>query len=454
MLTVKKLFLLLLLFCGATLRGESQSTLLEDYVALGLENNLALKQENLSIQESLASLRQAKGLFKPSVSFDASYTLADGGRTIDVPIGDLLNPVYGSLNQLSGSESFPTNLPNASEQLFPNDFHDTRFQFKQPLFNTSIYYNYKAKETLISVAEAQRDVYERELIKEIRKGYYAYLQTLAVLHIYDSTETVLNELIQVNRVLVVNNKATKDILYSAEFELSDLYEKRSEAVRQNNVAKTYFNFLLNRDLSDSILVDNSLNPIISDDYNNLSLLQELAVDNRKEIKQVERAKEATGYVVKLNEKSRLPEIGLGGAIGYQGFGYEFDSNQDYALLQFNLSLPLFEGSQKKARIQKSKVSLAKIELQERELKQSIKLQVVDAYHNLQAAQSKVISRAAAARSAEESFKIIKRKYEESQVLLVEFLDARTKYTNSQIDLAIANYDLLIKEEELKRSLSL
>jgi len=80
--------------------------------------------------------------------------------------------------------------------------------------------------------------------------------------------------------------------------------------------------------------------------------------------------------------------------------------------------------------------------------------VVDAHRNIQAARSTVIANEAAAKSAGESFKIIKRKYEENQVILVEYLDARTKFTNSQIGLVIANYDLLIREAELQRTLSL
>jgi hypothetical protein len=32
-----------------------------------------------------------------------SYTLAAGGRTIELPIGDLLNDVYSSLENLTGS---------------------------------------------------------------------------------------------------------------------------------------------------------------------------------------------------------------------------------------------------------------------------------------------------------------------------------------------------------------
>ena len=140
--------------------------------------------------------------------------------------------------------------------------------------------------------------------------------------------------------------------------------------------------------------------------------------------------------------------------GYQGFGYRFDGNQDYSLLQFNLEIPIFNGFQNNSRIQQSKIEVQKTKARYEELQQQIRVQVVDGYHNLQAARSTVIAREAAATSASESFRIIKRKYEENQVILVEYLEARTNFTNSQIGLVIANYDLLIREAELRRILSL
>ncbi|UII31167.1 TolC family protein [Fulvivirga ulvae] len=440
------------LYVGIVVPALSQS-ILDDYVAIGKENNLALKQEDFMLSKSIEALREAKGLFMPSVYFNASYTLANGGRTIDIPIGDLLNPVYATLNGLTNSQDFPTDMPNASEQLLPNKFHDTRLEFRLPIFNTDIYYNYKAKSSLISVQQAQRDTYEKELEKEIKTGYYQYLQTLEVLNIYDSTETVLKELVKVNESLVKNNKATSDAVYNAQYELSDLYSKKAEAYRQHQLAKSYFNFLLNRELSDSIYTDPEI-ILFAKTTDEPESLQEQAIQNREELRQVQYGIEASQYIVKLNKGSKLPNLSVGGAAGFQGFGYDFDSKQDYRLLQFNLSVPLYTGKRNDSKIQQATIEVDRMHAREQELRQQIRVQVADAYRNLQAAQSMVDARAAGAKSAAESFKIIKRKYEESKVILVEYLDARTKFTNSQISLAIAQYNVLIREAELQRVLAL
>ena len=68
------------------------SALMEGYVQEGLQNNLALKQEGLEISRVTESLNQARALFYPRVAFNPTYSLAAGGRRLEFPVGDLLNP--------------------------------------------------------------------------------------------------------------------------------------------------------------------------------------------------------------------------------------------------------------------------------------------------------------------------------------------------------------------------
>ena len=60
---------------GSTLGGSTlaaQSRTLDEYVALGLRQNLGLKQEELAVQRSGAALREARGLFLPTATINAS----------------------------------------------------------------------------------------------------------------------------------------------------------------------------------------------------------------------------------------------------------------------------------------------------------------------------------------------------------------------------------------------
>jgi len=61
-----------------------------------LAANLELDGADAGVAQRLAALDQARALYLPSLDFSARYTRANGGRTIQFPVGDLLNPVYAT----------------------------------------------------------------------------------------------------------------------------------------------------------------------------------------------------------------------------------------------------------------------------------------------------------------------------------------------------------------------
>jgi outer membrane protein TolC len=429
------------------------SAILDHYVAMGIERNTALQEQVLDVESSLESLRQAKGLFLPQISLNSSYMWAQGGRGIEIPVGDLINPIYRNLNTLNDQNQFPTNLANEEFQLLPDNFHDTRIEMRQPIFNAEIYHNYRLKGSLVDIEDSKRQTYQQELIKELKIGYYQYLRALSVERIYQNTRLLLQELLRVNRSLVENHKATIDAVYRAEFEISEIDSKLAQATKTVSVSGSYFNFLLNRDLNTPIEIDSNL--VLTQDYvRDVIELQELALERRSELDQLEYAIESETHLLNLHRGQKLPNLSLGAQAGYQGFGYDFSDNQDYALLSINLEIPLFNGFQNNSRVQQSKIALNKLQLQQQNLENQIKLEVIETTRNFQAARASYESAIAAARSARKNFDIVSRKYQENLVLLVEFLDARTKYTNSQTSQAIAYYQLLISEAQLERATSL
>src|SRR5687768_18561568 len=100
---MKKLFITLLLF---RVIGAYAQTSLDNYIKTALSNNETIRQQQFLLTKSLYALKEAKSLFLPSVGFNATYTLADGGRTVDILVGDLVNPVYRTLNQLTVTANF------------------------------------------------------------------------------------------------------------------------------------------------------------------------------------------------------------------------------------------------------------------------------------------------------------------------------------------------------------
>ncbi|MDW3651785.1 MAG: TolC family protein [Bacteroidia bacterium] len=437
---------LFLCLWGSGIALQAQSPVLNEYIQLGLQNNRSLQTQQLSYEKSKAALREAKGMFMPYLSFNATYSLAGGGRSLDFPVGDLLNPINATLNQLTETNAFPTTIENVNEQFAPNNFQETKLRMIQPLYNPALGINRKAKEAQIEVQANQRDAFKQELVRDIRLAYFSWLQTQEVLNIYKESESLIKEIIRVNRSLVRNEKATPVVISRSEFELSKIRKDKSLAEAQSQTARAYFNFLLNRPLETEIKKDE----VVKEEEILLSMdqLSEQALNNRIEIAQLKSAQKAQEQALNLNESAGIPRLNLVADGGFQGFGYDF-GNQGYWLALVSLEWDLFTGNQRKARIQQSKLDQRSLQIREQELNSQIQLQVRQNWYELEAAKSRIKSDTQGLRAAKESFRLTQKLYKENKASLLELLDARTQFTQSQLTLTLDTYSLLSKQAELQ-----
>ena len=140
--------------------------------------------------------------------------------------------------------------------------------------------------------------------------------------------------------------------------------------------------------------------------------------------------------------------------GTRGRRFRFGGDEDYQLLQVNLTIPLFQGLQRKHKVEEARISLRQSETRLEEVRQQIRLQVIQAHENLRAAREHLAAKESKHRSAGKTFEIIEKKYREGQVLLIDFMDAQTNYLNARLEVSIAVYRLKQEEAAFQRTLSL
>ena len=154
--------------------------------------NEALQAKNFQLQQAEAALLEARALYLPTIGFGTQYTLAAGGRAIDFPVGDLLNPVYSTLNSLTNSQQFPS-LENQSIQFLPNNFYDARIRIQQAIYNPDLAINRSAKMSQIELQNLEIKAYKRQLSREIMNAYFQWQQAEQAITIYQEADTLLME---------------------------------------------------------------------------------------------------------------------------------------------------------------------------------------------------------------------------------------------------------------------
>ena len=441
-----KSFLIIFIFFGRIL--FAQGDLLNEYVKYGLESNLALNQQKISLEQSIQSLKEARGMFFPSINIDARYSRAGGGRIIDFPVGDLLNPVYQTLNQMLGQQRFPQ-IENETIDFLREEEHDTKIRLIQPIFQPAIYYNYKAKSYEKDLHEAELNVFKRQLTAEIKSAYFNYLKAIKVVDIYNKTKLLLIENLRISNKLFHAKTVTKDVIYRAKSELSSLQQQLMVAQNQQKLAQSYFNFLLNKPLTSVITIEENMQ-LPGKQELTFEMAQTNALENREELVQLKNAIYATDNGISAQRSNYFPGLTAVLDYGFEGKKYDFGKDNDYWMASMVLQWNLFNGFQDQAKVEYAALEKKKLESKLNELKQQIGLQVRQSFDNLYAAKMKVEVAGQQLNTSKESFKIINKKYEQGMSSYIEFLDARTNFTNSEINRILAQYDYFIKHAEFEK----
>ncbi len=433
----------------------SQSSLhsgevLDRYVLQALDSNLALKQADFNYEKSITALKEAGGLFLPSATIEARYSRAEGGRVIEFPIGDMLNPIYQTLNFLTGFPAFPTNLPNEEFQFFREREHDTKIRVVQPVFQPKIYYNYKIQKQLSDIENASRNAYARHLVADVKTAYYNYLTAIQVVELANRTHILLQENLRISESLFHNDKVTIDAVYRARTELSRLEQRRAEATKLYNLSQAYFNFLLNRALDTPIDVEDVSVPVKNAPFNREQAEQN-ALQHREELVQLSAAIDAQRNGVKLTRSNFLPGLSVVFDYGYQGEEYNFTKDYDYWMASGVLSWNLFNGGQDKAKIQRAKLEQARLETQRMYVQKQILLDVLTAYEDVRVVTESLEAAENELKSAEETFNIVRKKWQQGMAAHIEFLDAQNTFTQAELNSIIKNYDYFIKQAKLEKA---
>lgn len=427
--------------------AESHRRILDEYVKIGLENNLALKEKQIGVEKARLSLREARRLYLPAITFQSDYSLATGGRKIDLPLGDLLNGAYSTLNQLTESNKFKS-IENQKVSLLPSKNQDTRFRITAPLINYEIRYANQINKEAINEKRAELAIYKRELIRDIKIAYYSYQQSLKIINVYKNAGRLLQENLRHTETLVKNGVALKTNLLKVQGQILKNTSYLIEAENKSKVAANYFNFLINNSPGTTILIDSTIYLENSEQYS--KELQTSTLE-REEITRMKSIISESAILVRNAKSGRIPQLGFFLDAGIQGSNFRINSDHAYALGGLQLKWSIYNGSKNSGKVKQAKCDLNILQLKLVETERRIQIENIEKNLELKSAVEK--SRASKSRQelSTEFYRITTLQYRQGQAQAIELLDAFTQMLNSQIDYQIDITNILIKQADIERA---
>ena len=425
--------------------AAGQSAVLDHYVEEALRVNPGLLQQQLIESERMLGVELASASRRPTVDLRTDYLLSAGGRSIDIPIGSLLNPLNQTVNGLTGSERLPTQLENVQTRFIPSNFYDSRVEVRLPLLQPLIAREEALRSTQVIAARAETATLANRLRYQVAELYYAYLQSVTGLETVDSSRQLLLELRRVNQVLVDNDRITRDAVYRTEAELAALDGQSATLLQQRNVARAALNRLLARDLDTPLRTDTNLlrqTPVTFPEVTGI----------RPELRQLDAGLTTLTQQEALERAGGLPTLGLQLQAGAQGFADGSFEDHPYATLGVGLSWSLYDGRKRQLRAEQIRVQREGLARQREDTEGAIALEVYQARQRIVSEEASMVAATAGIRASREAFRILLRRYRNDQALLVEYLDARTRLTTAELEYNLAYYRLLQARAALRFAL--
>ncbi len=430
----------------------------EALIEQAMAENLALRSQGVDVELALARLREARSYYQPRVDFVARYTRAEGGRTIDLPIGDLMNPAYDALNQLLAAQGQTRNFPqvsNASIPLLRGHEQETKLMVVQPLYRPEITRGVKARRLDWESREAQLAAFRRELRYQVEVAYYHWVQAEFVAKILDSAAGVTAEALRVNRSLYAVDKVTEDRVLRAEADELEIQQQRLDAERDRKLARSCLNFLLNRPLGTPVALPTN-DELAGYVYavTEISIQSVVAgVDQREELLALRKAIDAALSAEGVERARRYPTLALAAEGGLQGENYRTGHGYNYGMASLVAQVNLWDGKAATVRQRQARLERSKLEIQLNQTKQQLELEAERATDEWRAA-------VAACRTAERrrvasarAFEIVSRREREGMASQLSFLDVRSEFTRAELNFEIVRQRLLIAVASLDRTMA-
>jgi len=432
-------------------------------VAESLERNAEMKGVQATVAQRVAALDAARAHYLPAIDFQMRYTRAEGGREIDLPVGDLLNPVYSTLNQLLEAAGKPGQFPqidNQSIALLRPQETDTALRLTQPLFDLRIGAGVRGREAELRAQTEAMQAFRSRLSRDVRQAYYRWLRARQSAVILDVTVELAEANLKVNESLERNGKITRDLVLRAEADLLEVQQARLAVQHGVRLAQAYVNVLRNMPM-DATLAETEVADADVDDARlrlaqdtgtstlALAALQELAAHRRSELTRLDAALAAAKAGEDLVKARFTPQLALAVDAGAQGEDFKYGSDAGYVMASLVVRFNAFNGNADVAALEEARALSARLRAAREQAALGIGVEVLDALQIFDVAYVSMRTAEKRVAAAEGAFAISEKKRDLGQINQTEFIDARRSVTDARLNRNITRFGALSQLAELE-----
>jgi outer membrane protein TolC len=408
------------LFSVAAVGAETLKLSVKDAVSMALENNNQIKAASFTSQAATQGIQSANSRYLPAVSLEETLVASNS------PINTFMMKL--DEGRFTNNDFQISNLNN------PSAAHDfkTALTIQQPLFVPSLS---PMKE--LAVKDAQKSGFQLEAARQgiAFQVFHTYLEVQKAAARLGATDKAVADARENMRLATVRTSAgvglRSDELRSRTH-LSMVEQQLISAQNSLTLARMKLAMLIGlpeeNTFEVSALLDSVTVPAMSDQIVSEALL------NRVEIKQSNTDLEKSDAALRLARSEYLPTVGAFASYQLNAKDAPFTSDNDAWTAGVSLKWNIFDGfrtnSERKRALSGQSAAREMLESATKDIKYQLKESYVrrdEAGKHLEVARNSV-------QDAEETVRLLSKRYENSLATMVELLDAQTALNQARANL--------------------
>ncbi len=454
-------FIFVLLFTAVVEAQDTENAFtIQQCIDYAKEHNESLRVAQMEREIAKGTIGETRALGLPQVN--ANIGIQHNINIQTSFIQDFISPAtYGILFQEELLERRELDEPSTFEAQFgvPNS-GNAAISVSQLIFNGSYFVGLEAARALKELRQKEYVKSEIELVENVTKAYYLVLISKENLNLIARNYERINKLYNETSAMYDAGFAEKIDVARLEIQRNNL---RTNLATSTELLKVSLSTLK---VQMGMPVDQPLKLVDDLDSVTEGLLEVQAVaanpSDRIEYAILDENRNLALLDIKNNKVQYLPNMyasfNHGWTSGTNNFGDLFNLNDETWFKTTNvgasINIPIFDGLQKRYKIQQAKATLSQVELGMQQLENSIQLEIQAARIKMNNAIQNLENQERNAKLAEEIYEITRIKYLEGVGSNLEVIEADTEFKNAQTNYYNALYDAIISKIELQKALGI
>ncbi|HVO74751.1 MAG TPA: TolC family protein [Ignavibacteriaceae bacterium] len=410
---------------------------LDDAIKIALANNRDVQIALQDLKKSDAQIDEAYADVWPSINATGEYDRNIKSPVLFIPPNTPFNPSPQTVTFSLGAKNSYALSASLNQTLFSlkvntaisiaNDYHN--------------YFKYAEKST------------EDEVILQVKEAFYTILLAKDLINVSQKSYEVAKANFDNVKSQFTHGVSSEYDLLRAEVQLANVDPVLIQAKNNFELAKNGLKNLLTIDLKKEINVigEFKLEPVDS------VLMQEAAdtfIENNPMLTALDFQISVLEKNVKLETAGYFPTLSGFANYLWQTQDNTFDfSNYLWAntiTVGLRLSIPVFDGFRKNARIEQAIVDKTKLELTKLKAEEGLRIQLVQAQLKMKEARERVLAQGKSLNQAERAVEIAESRYNNGIGTQLEILDTQSSLTMAQTNYSQAIYDYLIAKAQWEK----